>query len=118
MSTCRKGGCDSLNEHGVTLLETILSIAILLLLAITLLPFANHLQGQLFDKKLAYRASEVAYNGIKEVILTGITQGSRMVEGIEYQWYYNDGEICVQYTDLKGPQSTCITSDDKNQALH
>ena len=107
-----------MNEHGVTLLETILSIAILLLLAITLLPFANHLQGQLFDKKLAYRASEVAYNGIKEVALTSVTQGSRMIEGVEYQWYYHDSEICVEYVNLKGPQLTCITSDDTNVALH
>lgn len=118
MSTCQKGGCDSLNEHGVTLLETILSIAILLLLAITLLPFANSLQGQLFDKKLAYRASEIAYNGIKEVVLTGVTQGSRTIEGVEYQWYYNHGEICVEYDNLKGPQVMCITSDDTNLALH
>ena len=107
-----------MNEHGVTLLETILSVAILLLLAITLLPFANSLQGQLFDKKLAYRASEVAYNGIKEVVLTGVTQGSRTIEGVEYQWYYSDSEICVQYADLKGPQLTCTTSDDMNLALH
>ena len=107
-----------MNERGVTLLETILSIAILLLLAITLLPFANSLQGQLFDKKLAYRASEVAYNGIKEVILTGVTQGSRTIEGVEYQWYYNYNEICVEYTNLKGPQLTCITSDGTKLALH
>lgn len=107
-----------MNEHGVTLLETILSIAILLLLAITLLPFANHLQGQLFDKKLAYRASEVAYNGIKEVIFTGVMQGSETIEGVEYQWYYHHSEICVEYANLKGPQLTCTTSDDTNVVLH
>ena len=107
-----------MNERGITLLETILSIAILLLLAITLLPFANHLQGHLFDKKLAYQASEVAYNGIKEVIFTGVMQGSQTIEGIEYQWHYNHSEICVEYANLKGPQLTCITSDDTNLALH
>ena len=107
-----------MNEHGVTLLETILSVAILLLLAITLLPFANHLQGQLFDKKLAYRASEVAYNGAKVVISTGVTQGSETIEGVEYQWYYHTGEICVEYANLKGPQLTCTTSDDTKLALH
>ena len=107
-----------MNERGVTLLETILSIAILLLLAITLLPLANHLQGQLFDKKVTYRASEVAFNGIKEVMLTGVTQGSRTIEGVEYRWYYHDDEICVEYTNLKGPQLTCTTSDDTNLALH
>ena len=107
-----------MNEHGVTLLETTLSIAILLLLAITLLPFANSLQGHLFDKKLAYRASEVAYNGVKEVIFTGVTQGSKTIEGVEYHWYYNRNEICVEYANLKGPQETCITSDDTNVALH
>ena len=106
-----------MNEHGVTLLETILSLAILSLLAITLLPFANHLQAQLFDKKLAYRASEIAYNGIKEVAITGAIQGSRAIEGIEYHWYYQQGEICVEYSNLKGPQLMCIDSDETKMAL-
>ena len=107
-----------MNEHGITFLETILSLAILSLLALTLLPFANSLQSQIFDRKLAYRASEVAYNGIKEVVLTGVTQGSRTIEGVEYQWYYNYSDICVEYTNLKGKQLTCITADDTNLALH
>ena len=107
-----------MNENGVTLLETVLSVAILLLLTIALLPIADRLQGQLFDKKLAYRASDVVYNGIKEFVLTGVTHGSRIIEGVEYKWYYNDNEICVEYDNLKGKQLTCITADDTNPALH
>lgn len=106
-----------MNEQGVTLLETTLSLAILSLLAITLIPFANHLQAQLFDKKLAYRASEIAYNGVKEVAFMGTIQGWRTIEGIEYHWYYQEGEICVEYSDLKGPQLMCIDSDETKMAL-
>ena len=99
-----------MNERGITLLETVLGMAILLLLAVTLLPAVNDLQGRLHNEKMAYRASEAAYNGVKEAFYTGAKQGRVMIEGMEYDWQYGSGEICVAYTDLEGLQRTCINS--------
>ncbi|WP_431029833.1 type II secretion system protein [Lysinibacillus sp. LZ02] len=111
-----------MNEQGMTLIETILSIAILSLLAMTLLPFANQLKGQLFEQKIAYYASEAAYNGVKQVATTGVTQGTITIEDLDYNWRYEHGEICVEYSNWKGPQLMCIKSDEiieeGNMVLH
>ncbi|MFF5995397.1 type II secretion system protein [Lysinibacillus sp. KU-BSD001] len=111
-----------MNEQGMTLIETILSIAILSLLAMTLIPFANQLQSRVFDQKIAYYASEVAYNGVKQVVTTGVTQGTITIENLDYNWRYEHGEICVEYSNWKGPQLMCIKSDgiieEAKMALH
>lgn len=107
-----------MNEQGVTLLETVLGMAILLLLAVTLLPAVNNLQGRLYNEKMAYRASEAAYNGAKEAVYTGATHGRSVIEGVEYDWQYGNGEICVAYTDLEGLQRTCIDSNGMKMDSH
>ena len=107
-----------MNEQGVTLLETVLGMAILLLLAVTLLPAVNNLQGRLYNEKMAYRASEAAYNGAKEAVYTGATHGRSVIEGVEYDWQYGNGKICVAYTDLEGLQRTCIDSNGMKMDSH
>ena len=99
-------------------METVLSIAILLLLVLTLLPSFHNLQVRLHNEKLAYRASEAAVNGIKEAAYTGAAEGMITIEGIDYYWQYGGGEICVAYRDLKGAQRTCINTEGRREASH
>lgn len=107
-----------MNEKGITLLETVLSTVILSLLVLTLLPSFYKLEGRLHNEKLAYRASEAAVNGIKEAAYTGVADGMITIEGMDYYWQYGGGEICVAYSDLKGPQRLCINAEGKRKVSH
>ena len=107
-----------MSEQGITLLETVLSIVILSLLTITLLPAANNLQEKLYNEKLAYYASEAAFNGIKESAYSGTAEGKITIEHVNYNWQYGNGEICVFYNDLKGPQKMCVDIEGKRMDSH
>lgn len=107
-----------MSEQGITLLETVLSIVILSLVTVTLLPAVNNLQERLHNEKLAYRASEAAYNGAKEAAYAGAVKGMITIDDTEYNWQYSSGEICVTYSDLRGQQKMCIDLEGKSEGLH
>lgn len=106
-----------MSEQGITLLETVLSIVILSLVTVTLLPAVNSLQERLQNEKIAYRASEAAYNGVKEAAYLGTTKGTIKIDDTEYNWQYNSGEICVTYSDLKDQQKMCVDLQGKSGGL-
>lgn len=107
-----------MSEQGISLLETVLSIVILSLLTITLLPAANHLQERIYNEKLATRASEAALNGVKEAAYGGAVEGIITIENNDYNWQYENGEICVFYNDLKGLQEMCIDIEGQKMDSH
>lgn len=97
-----------MNERGVTLLETVLGVAILSLISFTLLPLLHQLQGNVYHKKLAAHASGVALQGVQLVQFYGQTSGQILIDSKPYNWQYHQGEICVEYEALGQVKKTCI----------
>lgn len=97
------------NEKGISLIEVVLSVAILMCIGGTLLPLYNQLQTTLLNKKLDLHASEIALNGARLVELYGVTEGVATIQQVEYKWAYNWGEICVSFQNLNEERIKCIS---------
>lgn len=97
-----------MNERGVSLLETVLGMAILSVMALTLIPTVQHLQHKLYAKQLAVHASEVALNGARMVEAAYQTSGTMAIQGTDFHWLYDGQTICVTYAGLDGTVHTCI----------
>lgn len=88
------------NEKGISLAETLLTVVILLTIASTLIPVSYQLKTNLYNKKLDMLASEVAYEGVKEVLYTSITSGRKQIDDVEFYWNYSGSVICVDYKNI------------------
>lgn len=100
-----------MNNQGITLVETMLSLVILFILSATILPLAFKLQQHLYNEKLDLHASEVAYNAAQKIKLTNVHSGSFTIEDVLYNWHYDQKAICVSFSNLKGQEEKCIDSE-------
>lgn len=97
-----------MNERGISFIETVIGMAILSIIALTLIPIAQQLQTNIYAKQLAVHASEVALNGAKMMKTYGQTAGVMTIDHVSYDWLYDGHTICVSYTGLDGTVRTCI----------
>ncbi|MEO4052401.1 hypothetical protein [Solibacillus sp. CAU 1738] len=97
------------NEKGLSFIEILLSIVIIICICGTLLPFSYHLQRTTINKELELHASEVALNGVRIVQLYGITGGVINIQQVEYKWNYTLGEICVSFNNLNEERVKCVS---------
>ena len=100
----------TVNNQGITLVETMLSLVILFILTATIFPIASKLQLHLYNTKLDLHASEAAYNAAQKIRLSKIGSGSFTIEDVVYNWDYDGNRICIRYSNLKGPKEKCIDS--------
>lgn len=97
-----------MNESGYSFVETIMATVILMLLCSSLLPITYTMKTSLMNKKMEMIAAETAYEGLKLFQAVQQTEGTRIIEQVEYQWMFNGDEICVRFHNILKPRQKCI----------
>lgn len=102
-----------MNEHGFSLVETILAVVIIMMLCGTLIPISYTMKTNLSHKKLEVFAAETAYEGLKMSRYQGVNEGAKTIEGVAYHWLFDGQQICVTFQNSKESRSTCINATGK-----
>lgn len=102
-----------MNENGYSVVETILSVVIIMLLCGTLIPISYTMKTNLHHKKLEVFAAETAYEGVKISHYQGINEGTKTIEGVAYHWSFDGQRICVTFQNSKGNRTKCIDANGK-----
>ncbi|WP_124071459.1 hypothetical protein [Filibacter tadaridae] len=74
----------------------------------TLLPFASTMTVNLQLKKAAMVAAETAYQGAITFSAYGLTEGTRQVKDVDYDWVIDEQSVCVSYTPFGEELSKCV----------
>ena len=104
-----------MNERGMVILDSILVLAILLLISLSMVPAVSFLKVEVHYARQLVHASEVAYIGASKVKYEFAASGTHEIDGVLYRWFYNSQEICVDFESIKGEESYCIQA---NQAVN
>jgi len=94
------------NNQGFSFVETILTVAILILLFGTLLPLSNHMMVSLAEKKISLHIA-ITKNQAATSILNGGVSGVVHLNGIEYSWEWNSPTLCVNYEFIGESNESC-----------
>lgn len=100
-----------LNENGSSLIESVLTLAILFVVT-SFLPLLFHLKSVLYNKQTDLHASEVAYEAVLIANTKGVTTGIKQIDEVEYYWSFNGDSICVDYNNLLGERRKCIRGEN------
>lgn len=97
------------NSRGFSWPETILTLSITSLLAVTLLPLMSQFTVQLEDKKRDYYASVVMYEAIKMYVNSNVLAGSIQMEQSDYSFVVDETQICVSYEGMREEKNSCVS---------
>ncbi|QCR32843.1 hypothetical protein [Lysinibacillus sp. SGAir0095] len=97
-----------MNCRGIAFVETLLSVAIVLIITSSLLPLSYRLKTTLYNEKVELHASETALEAVKLIRESLTLTGTKTIEGNDYQWKFDGDQICVQFKNLSGEQVKCI----------
>ena len=97
-----------MNCKGIAFVETLLTLAIILVITGSLIPLSYQLKTTLYNQKLELHASEAALDAARQIKAQSKHTGAQTIEQNEYQWTYDGEHICVQYQNLSGEQVKCI----------
>ena len=97
-----------MNCRGIAFVETLLTLAIILVITGSLIPLSYQLKSTLYNQKLELYASETALEAAKQIKAQLRFSGVKTIEKNEYQWTYDGEQICVQFQNLSGEQVKCI----------
>ncbi|WP_339250531.1 hypothetical protein NSQ43_12110 [Sporosarcina sp. FSL W8-0480] len=97
-----------INENGYSWPESILSLAIVMVIFGTLFPFYTHMSARLEMKRLAMHAAETAYHGAILHKSYGLSAGVNHIKGVSYSWSVNGDSICVMYNSIETEVNKCI----------
>lgn len=100
-----------MNERGVVILDSILVLAILLVIGISIIPAVTFLKTEVHYAKQFVHASEVAYKGASIVQFEQVVTGTHEIDSVAYHWHYDLNAICVEFTSVKGDETYCIQAD-------
>lgn len=98
------------NEKGTSMLESLLTLMIIIV-AISFIPFIFQLQHSLYNQSLELHASQVAYEAVIIAKNTGIFEGEKWIDNVEYAWYFQTDAVCVRFNNLDGVRYKCINGD-------
>lgn len=102
-----------MNESGMSLVETMCTLFIMMLLTGSLIPLHTQLNKTLLQQKLQLHASEVAFQGASQVAAGKVTQGKLKIENVVYDWEWTNNRICVRFVAVKEVQLKCIDAQGK-----
>ena len=102
-----------MNDHGYSLVETILGIVIMMMLCGTIIPISYTMKTNLYQKKLEVFAAETAYEGMKISYHQGMNEGTKIIENVTYHWRFDGEKICVSFLNLDEKQMKCIDVNGK-----
>ena len=97
-----------MNEKGIALLDSIITLSIILFITLTIVPFVNYLNREVTYAKQMLHASEVAYLGVSYAQSWGGDTGSHQIDGVHYQWIFRSSVVCVEFKSVKGEETYCI----------
>lgn len=101
-----------MNNKGVSFVETLLILAILLILSSTIVPLSAKLNESLYVRKLDLHVSQVAYNAAKQVSHLKISHGSEILDDKRYYWTFDGYKLCVNYYLSEKVQMKCFSQED------
>ncbi|MFJ7933740.1 hypothetical protein [Sporosarcina sp. NPDC096371] len=98
----------NLNEGGYSWPEAILTLVIVMVVFGTLLPFATVITSKLQMKKMQMYATETALQGAIYFQAYGLTEGTRQVDEVAYNWTVEGHSVCVQYRVVDEDIKKCV----------
>lgn len=98
------------NEKGVSFIESLLVCSVLMTL-LSFIPFIFHLQHSLCNQTLELHAAQVAYEGALIAKTTGLTEGRKWIDEVEYIWSFQNHTVCVRFSNLDGERLKCINRE-------
>lgn len=100
-----------MNNKGISFVETLLTVVIILILTGSLIPLSSQLHKTLFVKKIDLHVSQVAYNAAKQIADIGTYTGSESIDNINYQWSFDGQKLCVNYELFNEVERRCFTQE-------
>lgn len=100
-----------MNERGIVILDSILVLAIMLVIGFSIIPAVTFLKTEVHYAKQLVHASEVAYNGASIVQFEQVVTGKYEIDSVIYDWHYDGNGICVKFVSVKGDETYCIQAD-------
>lgn len=97
-----------MNSKGTSFVETLLSISILFVITGSLIPLSYNMKSTLYNKKLELYASETAYEAAKMIHNGYKSNGVKVIDNVEFNWFYDGRQICIEFTNLNGERKKCI----------
>lgn len=101
-----------MKQDGMSLIETLLTVAILMVICGSLIPLHSQLNSILYNSKLELYASEVAYQGALQIAAGGEIYGERIIDDVSFSWYYKNETICVEF-QVHEERRECINVQTK-----
>ncbi|MFF2754338.1 competence type IV pilus minor pilin ComGE [Psychrobacillus sp. NPDC058041] len=97
------------NNKGFSLPETIVSLAVILLVATSLLPLLSNLTTNLEEKRRKYISSVVMHEAIKMYIAENVFAGAMHIDKLKYTFAIDEKQICVKYEGMREEISNCVS---------
>lgn len=97
-----------MNDKGYSWPEALLTLTIIMVIFGTLLPFASFITSDLQARKLGMYAAETAYQGAISFQTYGVSEGTRQVDGVAYDWIVDTDAVCVSYGPADKVVRKCI----------
>ena len=97
-----------MNNKGISVIESLLTVVILFTICGTLIPLSYHMKSTLYNQKLELHASETALEAAKRISVERVSKGTNRIEKVDYNWSYDGTQLCVQFTNLNGTREKCI----------
>ena len=94
------------NEHGFSFFETILTLSILILIFGTLLPLSYQMMIKLSEEKQDLHVAVVSNQAAIERS-KGVSEGSRVIDQVNYEWEWQIRMLCIHYLRVGVPYKSC-----------
>ncbi len=100
-----------MNNKGISFVEALLTVVIIMLLTGSLIPINSQLNESLLISKLNLHVSQVAYNAAKQITGGEISNGFEMIERTDYRWTFDGQKLCVNYEFFEEVKMKCFTRE-------
>lgn len=94
------------NELGFSLIETVLTLSVLMLIFGTLLPLSYQMMIKLSEEKQDMHVAVVSNQAAIERS-KGVFAGSRVIDQVHYEWEWQIRTLCIHYLRLGVPYKSC-----------
>ncbi|HWL22895.1 MAG TPA: hypothetical protein VNR38_03970 [Ureibacillus sp.] len=100
-----------MDNKGISFVETLLTLVIILTLTGSLIPLSFKQQQSLFLKEIDLHSSQVAYNAAKQIVYAGSNSGTETIDNTIYHWSFDGRKLCVSYELFEKDENKCFTEE-------
>ena len=97
-----------MSQEGLTLVETLLAVVILFFLSSTIIPLTFNMKQQIAIQKVQAHAAEAAFIGAMKYKRYGQSAGVQQIDGVQFQWSYDENQVCVHYDNNEKKEELCV----------